>query len=158
MPKVIPVTVYEIHELSDEAQAHAHSEYLNDAQEYFIDEEIQRVKDFLKHCGNELTDYSLSPYSYSYMNTTIENETIRNLSPKDVLTFEEEMWIDGVMIKAFKKHLEMFPGDVRNALIGAVDVATNSIVGQMEYQDSLEYFIEACEANDYTFRKNGEMF
>ena len=163
--QAIKIELFDLNELSEQAQERAHQDYLSIGFEYhWIDESLDSVRAFAALFNANLTDWSLSTYSYSWLKTDIDQDKIRGIKPSEILgAFSESNWLTGYcldcsLLQGFKKHLEQKPGDVLGAFNNAIDTALTDIIADMEYQESFEAFAESSEANEWQFRENGEFW
>lgn len=163
--QAIKVEIFDLSELSEQAQERAHQDYLSNGFEYhWIDESLGSVRAFAALFNATLTDWSLSTCGYSYLKTDIDQDKIRGIKPREIIgAFSESNWLTGYcldcsLLHGFKQYLEQKPGDVLGAFNSAIDTALTDIIADMEYQESFEAFAESSEANGWTYRENGEFW
>ena len=152
------VNVYSISELSEDAQERAHRDYLSHGFEYFwIDESIESVKAFCAQFGVKVTDWTLSTWGDSYISTNAENLHFRNIGKAFKLAeFPTGYCVDEDLRMAYNSTFKA-TGSAKRAFEVAIESAVKSIVADMESQETLEYFIEHAEANEYEFLEDGRM-
>ena len=158
--QTIKLELYDISELSDKAKEKAHQNYISSEYfEYFwIDESIKSVKAFCNAFNCDLVDYSLSTYGNSYLSTNINNDSIRGMTKNDLPDKDLMLTgycLDSDLMYSFYKH---YKGDVIEAFNNALDDGLKAIINDMEYQESLEYFIEHSEANEYQYLVDGSFY
>jgi len=160
--KTKTISIYTIHELDEKAQKKAHYNYLSSGFEYFwLDESLDSVKAFCDMFGVELTDYALTTYGHSYLKTDAEQETFRGVKPSDIATLDATgknwptgYWMDDALFSAFHEYAAKH-GDIKGAFDYTIDKALDLIVADMEFQESMEYFLEMAEANEWEYLGDG---
>jgi len=160
--KTKTINIYTIHELSEKAQEKAHSDYLNNGFEYFwLDESLDSVKAFCGMFGVKLIDWAPTTYGHSYLKTDAEQETFRGVKPSDIPTLDAAgknwptgYWIDDALFSAFHEYAAKH-GDTKGAFDHAMDTALDLVVAEMEFQESMEYFLEMAEANEWEYLEDG---
>jgi hypothetical protein len=159
--KTKTVNIYNIHELDERAQEKAHSDYLNNGFEYFwLDESSDSIRAFCDMFGVELTDWALTTYGHSYLKTDATQETFRGMKPSDIPTLDSmEKWptgycLDATLNSEFVEYAAKH-GDIKGAFFAALDAALSDIIRDMEYQESMEYFLEMAEANEWEYLEDG---
>jgi hypothetical protein len=152
------VTVYSISELSETVQERAHREHLARGFEYaWLDEGIKSIKAFCHQFGIMLTEYTLSTWDHSYIKTNAENHHFRNIGKAFKLAeFPTGYCVDEDLRETFNSTFAAI-GSAKWAFDVAIESAVKSIVADMEYQETLEYFIEHAAANEYQFLENGRI-
>jgi hypothetical protein len=105
-----------------------------------------------------LTDYELSTYSNGYLTTNIDNDCIRGMK-KNNLPDKESMptgyYLDSDLMYSF---YENYQGDIIEAFNQALNDGLKLITKDMEYQESLVYFIEHAEVNQYQYTEDGNFY
>ena len=156
MPKMIKVPVFTIGELSEKARDKAHSEYLSCGD---YSDNIDTIKSFCDLFCVDLKNWSVDSYSYSY-DATIPNQ--RNITKRKAFTMVNK-WETGqgyflasIALDAIKNTWK--DGDIKLAIEDALDGMFLACQRDLEYYESIEYFVESCEANDWTFLESGELF
>ena len=78
--------VYKYQELSDAAKDNAHQKFIErDYREYhWVDESLESLKAFLAWLGLKITDYSICPYTQSYIDTDIPEDCQEEIRLKSV--------------------------------------------------------------------------
>jgi hypothetical protein len=156
--KQVTMNICTINELDDSAKEYAHEQWRANGEYHWIDESIDTVREFLSLFGLSLTDYSLSPYAYSYLKCEeITQEHIRGFRLKDLPETLTGYYLECSMLETFKKVVRE-DGDIKWAIQCVLEEATQDIIKDMEWQDSMDYFIELCEANDWGFYESGEFY
>lgn len=152
------ITAYTISELSDKAKENAHQQYMQQGFDYpWLDEGKNSIKAFCELFGVTVKDWSYGTYGYSFCNTDATNSNFRGVNKAFVKNLPE--WLTGYcvdcdLLETFKAEFKE-TGDAKAAFLLAIDAAVKSIVADMEYNESLEAFIEMAEANEYYFLENG---
>lgn len=156
--RTIEKEVFTYSELNETAKANAR-EWFSRGGYAWIDEGIDSIKAFCDHYGVTLTDYSLSPYSYSYMETNAENKHFRGVTLKQV---EQERTltptgycVDCDLFETMYEVMKSNQGDALEAFNEAIEAGKRAILADMEYQDSEEHISEMMEINGYEFFENG---
>lgn len=158
--QTIKLNLYNIDELAKEAQEKAHQDYITSTYfEYFwLDESIESVKAFCNAFNCDLVDYQLDSYGHSFLKANIDNDCVRGMKKKDLPAKDSELTgyiIDFVMLESFHKH---YKSDIIEAFNIALDDGLKAIINDMEYQESMEYFIEHSEANEYQYTIDGGFY
>jgi hypothetical protein len=154
--KTKTISIYNIHELGEKAQEKAHSDYLNNGFEYFwLDGDLESIRAFCGMFRVELTDYELTRYGHSYLKTDATQETFRGIKPSDI----KNKWptgyvMDDILVDAFQNHARLY-GDIKGSFFAAMDTALSSIKDEMEFQESMEYFLEMAESNEWEYLEDG---
>jgi len=158
------IRIYKIDELPEDIQEKAHEQYLTGGSfEYFwMDESIDSIKSFIDLFGASITEYQICEnINESFINTNADQDTFRGVKPSSIpldgcpLT---GYCVDDTLLIAFHKHTKEHSGDIKGAFEAAIDAAIRDIVADMEYQESLEYFIEHASANEWEFLETGEFY
>jgi len=152
------ISVYSIDELSNEAKARAHSDFMGGGFEYFwLDEGIESIKAFCEQFGCKVTDYTIGTCGHSYIKTNADNSTFRGIGAKfKIAEFPTGYCIDEALRIAYLAEFER-THSAKLAFNAAIDAALKAIISDMEYQETMEYFLEHAEANEYKFLGNGRM-
>lgn len=159
MPKMIEVPVFTIGELSEKAQDKAHSDYLSAGFDFDHSDNISTIKSFCELFGVNLKDWDISEYSYSY-DATIPQQ--RNITKKQALAMVNSWettqcyFLASIACESIKSDWQN--GDIKLAIEDALDNMFQACQRELEYYYSVEYFVESCEANEWTFLESGEMF
>jgi predicted enzyme related to lactoylglutathione lyase len=155
--RTIELEIFKYAELNDSAKATA-KEWLSRGGYVWIDEDIDSIKAFCAHFGVKLGDYSLSPYSHSYIETNAENEHFRGYtlkqSEKDRHLTPTGYCLDCDLFETMHEQMKA-TGCALQAFKDAIEAGKRWIIADMEYQDSEEYIAEMMECNDYEFDENG---
>jgi hypothetical protein len=155
--KTKTISIYAIGELSKKAQEKAHAEYLyhGGAGYAWVDESIESVKAFCNLFGARLTDWELSTFRHSTLSTDATQENFRGIKPDDIQNkWPTGYYLDDTLVSAFHDDARHH-GDIKGAFFAALDAALSVIVADMEYQDSLEYFLEMAELNEWEYLEDG---
>lgn len=156
--RTIEKEVFTYSELNESAKDNAR-EWFSRGGYAWIDEGIDSVKAFCDHYGVRLTDYSLSPYSYSYMETDVTNSHFRGLTLKQVEKEKSLMptgyCIDCDLFETMYESMRDNHGDALQAFQDAIEAGKRAVLADMEYQDSEEHIAEMMEVNGYEFYENG---
>ena len=156
MPKMIEIPVFTIGELSEKAKDKAHSEYLSCGD---YSDNIDTIKSFCDLFDIDLKNWSVDSCSYSY-DATIPQQ--RNISKKQAVAMvnsweiTQGYFLASIALDAIKEDWEN--GDVKLAIEDALDSMFKACQNDLEYQQSVGYFVESCECNGWTFLESGELF
>ena len=156
MPKMIEVPVFTIGELSEKARDKAHSEYLSCGD---YSDNIDTIKSFCDLFDVTIFAWSVDSCSYSY-DATIPKQ--RGITKRKALAMVNSWEITqgyclaSIALDVIKEDWQN--GDIKLAIENALDSMLNACQRDLEYYESVEYFIESCEANEWTFLENGELF
>ena len=159
MPKFVEVSVFTIGELSEKAQYKAHSDYLACGFDYDGADNISTIASFCDLFNVNLKDWSVDSCRYDY---TVEIPNQRDITKHKAIAMVESWEISqgyflaGVACDAIKG--DWLYGDIKLAIGNALDDMFQAYQSDLEYQESVEYFVESCEANEYTFLESGELF
>ena len=159
--EMVEMTIYKYSELDDHAKENAR-QWFKEGGYVWIDEGIASIRAFCEHYGVKLEDYSLSPYSYSYIKTNVENSHFRGIKFKQV---EKERGLnptgyclDCDLFQTMHDSMKENGGNALLAFNEAIEAGKRGIIADMEWQDSEEYIEEMIEANDYQFFDNGSIY
>ena len=153
--------IYTIEELDESAQEAAYMEWPQSGYDYFwLGESLGSIKHFLSFFGLDIKNYSLGTYERSYIEIgELSNDNTRGINKK---ALHDMPLSDGYYIGETlrEKLLETFEktGDLKYAIKSAIDEAVSDIISDMEYNESLEAFIETATANEWTFLESGEFY
>ena len=156
MPKMIEIPVYTIGELSEKARDKAHSEYLSCGD---YSDNTDTIKSFCDLFDIDLQNWYVDSCSYSY-DATIPQQ--RNISKKQAIAMvnsweiNQGYFLASIACDAIKEDWES--GDIKRAIEAALDGMFKACQRDLEYYESVEYFVESCEANEWTFLESGELF
>lgn len=158
MPKMIEVPVYTIGELSEKARDKAHSEYLSCGFDFDYSD-ISTIKSFCDLFDIDLQNWSIDSCSYDY---TVEIPQQRNITKKQAIAtvnsweITQGYFLASIACDAIKEDWQH--GDIKRAIENALDNMFLACQHDIEYCESVECFVESCEANEYTFLESGELF
>lgn len=157
--KTKTVNIYTIHELSEKAQEKAHYDYLSSGLDYFwMDEGLGSVRAFCDLFRIKVTDWSFDTCRRgdSYLLTDAEQAHFRGIKPIDILNKLPQHLhaIEEAMVQEFEDHAKRH-GDIKGAFDAAIDQAKVWILNDMEYEESLEYFVDTAEANEWEYLEDG---
>lgn len=157
--KEITIKLYEFDELSEQAKEHAHHQWLPSSDFPWWPESVGALEDFCLLFGVSLLDYDVGVYGPSYVHTNaheiplelVTHETLDAMADKNgyVMAFD--------LVADYKKYRKSGL-DSRRAFLEAVDSWKDSVVKEMEYYESIEYFQEFVQANDYMFTQKGDLY
>jgi hypothetical protein len=159
--ETVEMTIYKYSELDDYAQGKAR-EWFSSVGYVWIDEGIASIRAFCDHYGVKLEDYSISPYSHSYIKTDAENHHFRGIKFKQV-EGEKDLnptgyCLDCDLFGTMHKSMKDNGGNALLAFQDAIEAGKDGIIADMEWQDSEEYISEMIEANDYKFFNDGSIY
>lgn len=143
--RIIETEVYTFDELSDDAKENAKIELLS---EYFwADEAMDSLYAFAKEIGIKITDYSISWCGYGSMN--VEWEWINKIHTNDITVQELTGYcMDFPLIEEWND---------KKDVAKAIGAWLNECQKDYEYQQTDEYMLDYCEANEYEFTKEGKL-
>ena len=156
MPKMIEIPVFTIGELSENARDKAHSAYLSCGD---YSDNISTIKSFCDLFDIDLKSCSVDSYSYSY-DATIPQQ--RSITKREAIAMvnsweiTQGYFLASVACDAIKDCWQN--GDIKQAIENALDNMFKSCQSDLEYYESVECFVESCEANEWTFLESGELF
>ena len=156
MPKFVEIPVFTIGELSENARDKAHSEYLSCGD---YSDNISTIESFCNLFDIDLQDCSVDSYSYDY---TVEIPNQRGITKKQALAMVNSWettqcyFLASIACDAIKE--SWYCGSIKYAIRNALDNMFQAYQADIEYCESVECFIESCEANEYTFLESGELF
>ena len=159
MPKMIEVPVFTIGELSDNAKEKAHSDHLACGFDFDYSDNISTIKSFCDLFDATLDSWSVDSCSYSYDATIPQQRNItKRMAIAMVNSWEisQGYFLASVACDAIKEDWQH--GDIKLAIEDALDRMFKACQSDIEYYESVEYFIESCDANEYTFLESGELF
>lgn len=155
--KTRTINLYSVSELSDAAKETAHNNYLSNGyfQYAWIDESLDSVRAYVEHFGGKVTNWSFDTYRRgdSYIKVEIDNP--RGFKANQCPEFLTGYDIDETFRIAFLDYAKR-DGDIRGAVLHAVDECLSDILNDMESQETLYYFIDMAEANEWEFTENGD--
>ena len=159
MPKFVEIPVFTIGELSEKAQEKAHYDYLACGFDFDHSDNISTIESFCDLFYIDLKNWSVDSCSYGY---TVEIPQQRNITKKQAVAMVESWetsqgyFLAGIACNAIKNAWQY--GDIKQAIGDCLDSMFQAWQSDCEYQESVECFVESCEANEYTFLESGEMF
>ena len=151
--KEVTIQVFKFHELEKNIQEKVISHFRCDNDYVFIDDDIKIIKEFAEDFGVNVYDYSLSPYSHSYIKYDFDNFDEDNINLSEMLNDEP---LYEILFDEFKKQYG-YTHDYKYSFEQVMERAKKYILDEMEYQDSDNYIIETIEINDYDFTEDGNI-
>jgi hypothetical protein len=83
--KTIEINIYKFNELEKTIQQKVIDKFRYDDDYYmFIDDDIKIIKEFAEDFGVNIYDYSLSPYSHSYIKYNFDNYDVNNINLSEI--------------------------------------------------------------------------
>jgi hypothetical protein len=186
--KTIEINLYSFNELSDKAKENAMNNHLNSFEYHFASEAMETIKRGLDHFNFELSNYSLdwqnannsyfrlknnntySEYSelsgprlFKLINNQFE-QTYYKYSKKYVSIFNGNCPFTGVCFdESFIDPIRKFMQRPDNTTFAelmedCVYSVLRDTEKDIEYHLSEEAYEEECEANEYTFTEDGELY
>lgn len=158
MPKMIEVPVFTIGELSEKAQDKAYYDWYSIAK-YECSDNIATIESFCDLFNVRLNDWEVCEYRYDY---TVEIPNQRSIPKREAIAMvnswetSQGYFLASVACDAIKSDWSC--GSIKYAIRNALDSMFQAYQNDLEYQNSVECFIEDCEANEYTFLESGELF
>lgn len=151
------IKVYKFNELPQETQKRIYEEYLSSGhfEHHWVDESIQAIKDWLDYGGVTVTDWSLSTYGHSYIDTDLCHEFIRGIKANHWDDYKDSYYLEMHMTNKFKEICKSSSGNILAAIQESIDEGLDCIIKDMEYQESFEYFKDTAEANEWEYLANG---
>ena len=143
--RIIETEVYTFDELSDDAKENAKIELVS---EYFwSDAAMGSLYAFADEIGIKITNYSIDWSGFSH--SSIYWEWITDEHTNDITVEELTGYcMDFALIEQWS--------DTKD-IDSAIDAWLNDCQKDYEYQQSDEYMVEHCEANEYEFTKEGKL-
>jgi len=151
--KEVTIQVFKFHELEKNIQEKVINHFRYDDDYVFIDDDIKIIKEFAEDFGVNVYDYSLSPYSHSYIKYDFDNFDEDNINLSEMLNDEP---LYEILFDEFKKQYG-YTHDYKYSFEQVMERAKKYILDEMEYQDSDNYIIKTIEINDYDFTENGNI-
>lgn len=159
MPKMIEIPVYTIGELSENARDKAHSNYLSAGFDFDYSDNISAIKSFCDLFDVTIFAWSIDSCSYSY-DATIPNQRLITKKQAIAMVNSWEItqcyFLASVACDAIKDTWK--DGDIKLAIDTALENMFKAYQSDIEYQESVECFVESCEANEWYFLESGELF
>jgi len=158
--RVLEKIAYRFDELSEKAQEKAYTDYVTSSHfEYFwIDESIDSLKAFCKAFNVPLKDWALTTYGHSFIDTEAENKHFRGLKLKDAEYLmnraDTGYCVFDHMMHEFKEFYAI-SHDMKASFNHAIDKGLTDTIKDMEYQESMEYFKEHSEINQWEYDEDG---
>ena len=158
MPKMIEVPVFTIGELSQNARDKAYYDWYSIAK-YECSDNISTIESFCDLFNVRLNDWEVCEYRYEY---SVEIPQQRSITKKQALAMvsswevTQGYFLASVACDAIKE--SWYCGSIKYAIRNALDSMFQAYQNDLEYLHSLECFVEDCEANEWTFLENGELF
>ena len=159
MPKMIEIPVYTIGELSEKAREVAHAEYLSDGFDFDYSDNIDTIKSFCDLFCVDLKSWSVDSCSYSYGATIPQQRLVTKKQAVAMVNsweISQGYFLASIACDAIKE--DWACGDIKLAIEDALDSMFKACQADIEYSESVEYFVESCEANEWTFLESGELF
>jgi hypothetical protein len=155
--RTIETTVYQFHELSEDAKEKAREWYKQGDVYGWSDEYRHSIETFCAHFGVELKDWNIGPGSPIDYRTDAENAHFRGLKLRDLphdqaptgFCGDYALWV--TFEKEFKR-----TGDALAAFNSALDAGFKEWRDDWESAYSDEAVDEAITANGYEFTEEGE--
>lgn len=155
--RTIEQVIYKYSELDDSAKQSA-KEWFSQGGYTWIDDGMDSIRAFCNHFDVTIKDYSICPYSPSWIDTDASNNHFRGLTLKQVeknKTLELTGYcLDCDLVETMYKVMKE-TGDALLAFNEAIEAGLKGIISEMEYQDSDEYIEEMMDINDYEFDEQG---
>jgi len=151
--KEVTIQVFKFHELEKNIQEKVINHFRYDDDYVFIDDDIKIIKEFAEDFGVNVYDYSLSPYSHSYIKYDFDNFDEDNINLSEMLNDEP---LYEILFDEFKKQYG-YTHDYKYSFEQVMERAKKYILDEMEYQDSDNYITETIEINDYYFTEDGNI-
>lgn len=159
MPKMIEIPVYTVLELSDKAKDKAYYDFLACGFDYDGADNISTIESFCDLFCVDLKNWSVDSCSYGY---TVEIPQQRNITKRKALAMvnswetSQGYFLASIACESIKAG--WYRGDAKYAIRNCLDDMFQACQCDLEYYESVEYFVESCEANEWTFLESGEMF
>lgn len=158
MPEVKQVTVYSVTELSDKAKDKAFYKWCSLAM-YDGSDNIGTIESFCKVFNVKLVDWQVCEYRYGYNVEIPQQRGItkrKAFSMVNLLEHNQGYFLAGIACESIKSG--WYRGDARYAIRNCLDDMFKAYQDDFEYYYSMESFIDMCEANDWQFLVNGDLF
>lgn len=160
MPKSVEVLVYPFNELSDKAKDKAHYDHLSSGFEYaWSSESGDTIRSFCDLFNVDLKDSEVCSYRYGY---TVEIPQQRGITKRKALSMVQDWankdgyWLSSIACESIKSG--WYHGDIKYSIRNCLDDMFKAYQDDLEHQESIEYFSELCDCNEWQFLENGEMF
>ena len=151
MPKSIQVQVFAFSELGEKAKDKAHSDYLYHGFDYDESDNIGTIKSFCDLFNIEWQNWSIDSCNYYY---DAKIPVQRGITKKQAVAMVEQ-WADKIgyclcydAMQAMSDADNWRYGDLKYVLDQCLDAMFKYCRDDYDYQSSIEYFAELCEANE----------
>ena len=158
MPKFVEVPVYTVGELSEKAKEKAYYAWYSIAK-YECTDNISTIESFCDLFRVRLINCEVCEYRYDY---TVEIPQQRNITKRKALAMvnsweiTQGYFLACIALDAMKE--SWYCGSIKYAISNALESMFLAYQRDIEYQESVEYFVESCESNGWAFLENGELF
>lgn len=159
MPKFVEIPVFTVGELSEKARDKAHCDYLSCGFDFDYSDNISTIESFCDLFNVKLVGWEVCEYRYDY---TADIPNQRNMTKKQALAMvnsweiSQGYFLASIACDAIKADWQN--GDIKLAIGDALDGMFKAYQADLEYQQSIECFVESCESNEWTFLANGDLF
>jgi len=152
--------IYTANELSHGALENAHNEFLASGlvHDLYFEEEISSLKSVFDLFWQRLDRYSLDSITGASLKYNVDQDNLRDIKLTDVPDQTHGLFVDVIALQHFKERMADNCGDIKSAFIDAVGFAAQTIVDEMEGRESLEYFKEVSDINEWEYYSNGDLF
>jgi hypothetical protein len=133
----------------------------------WIDESIKSIKSFCMYFNVHAKNYCFSTCSPGYVEYEEKNYNFRSVKKNDIeknrKDWETGHCIDESLIEGWNTYLDRNGngngnGDIKGAFKAALANPVLWVVTDMDYQQSLEYFINDSNVNDCLYLKDGILY
>lgn len=152
--------VFKFNELSAEAKEKAREWYREGFEYFWWDEALSSIKAFAKEFGAKVTDWSISPYGYSFVKTDADHSNFRGRNLKNIPDREHFLTgycLDNTLMYTFHDEINAHKGDMYAAYLEAIEEAIRDIIRDVEYQYSDEAVDETINCNEFEFYADGTL-
>lgn len=171
--ETVEIKIFSYDELSDDAKENVRQNFMSHGYDW-SDDALQSLKDMAEHFGGRVSDYSIDWFGTTHSWARIDmpemdKEDIQDLLNElgeynpETLKGTGECKLTGYcadewLIDAFRKDFFAGETDLNELMQSAFENWLTHCQSDCEYQFSDEAMKETCEANEYEFLENGEMY
>lgn len=171
--KIKTIEVFEFSELSKEAKERAHAKWIESNNYYFLSEYLnERLHELLKENNivvtNDTSKAGTKPTQVQYSLSCSQGDGCMFAGTFEWMGYTVHIKQSGHYTHSNSKKLEVVDSEgvyAPDESEKAFDAMYHEICKQLEndgyayieHENSMENFEETCEANEYTFTKDGEM-
>lgn len=175
--KTKTINIYSFEELSKEAQERAHTDWIQNNDYFFLPDNMSEWLHELLEENNikDLNDTSKAgtkPTPVYYSLSYCQGDGVMFAGEFEWKDYRVSIKHSGHYYHSYSKIIDIYKDDETGMSVDAEEEIYTEFENiyqnickelerrgydHIEYEDSLESFLEACEVNDYTFLENGKM-